>query len=115
VKNTVTTGVMLTVSMMIDVNMMIATATITIARRLLLYLHRKQGIPTMHSRMLTNKSTSSSVAVKQPRATDSNDQTQGRSSKSILKLRNLYVGRSTPSLSPEKAIGCTYLTSGPTC
>jgi hypothetical protein len=66
----------------------------------------------VRSRTPIGKSTSSFVAVKQPRAIDSSNQTQGRSAKSILKLRNLCVGRSTPSLSPGKTIGCTY--PGPT-
>jgi hypothetical protein len=46
-------------------------------RSRILYHHPRVATLTMHS--LTSKSTSSSVATKQPRAIDSNDPTQGRS------------------------------------
>jgi hypothetical protein len=67
-----------------------------------------------HFRPLTGRSTSSLVVIRPPRATGSNDQIQGRSAKSILKLHNLCVDRSTQSLSPGKIIRCTFPTSGPT-
>jgi hypothetical protein len=54
------------------------------------------------------------VAAKQPKATGSSDQMQGRSGTSTLKLHNLCVGRSSQSLSPGKIIGSTFLTPGPT-
>jgi hypothetical protein len=62
----------------------------------------------------TERSTSSSVVAKRPKATDNSDRTQGRSGTSTLKLRNLYVGRSSQSLSLGKIIGSTYQTPGPT-
>jgi hypothetical protein len=62
----------------------------------------------------TERSTSSSVAAKQPKATGSSDQMQERSGTSTLKLHNLCVGRSSQSLSPGKIIGSTFLTPGPT-
>jgi hypothetical protein len=68
----------------------------------------------VRSQLPTGRSTSSLLVVKQPRATDSSDQTQGRSTNSTMKLHNLCVDRSSQSLSPGKIIGCTYLTLGPT-
>jgi hypothetical protein len=62
----------------------------------------------------TGRSTSSLVVVKQPRATYNSDQTQGKLTKSTLKLHNLCVGWSTQSLSLGKTIGYTQLTLGPT-
>jgi hypothetical protein len=49
----------------------------------------------VYSRTPIRRSTSSLVVVKQPRATGSSDQTQGRSAKSTLKLHNPCIVRST--------------------
>jgi hypothetical protein len=76
--------------------------------------HLKGATPMVRSSQPTERSTSSSAAAKRPKATDSSDQTQGRSGMSTLKLRNLCVGLSSQSLSPGKIIGSTSLTPGPT-
>jgi hypothetical protein len=68
----------------------------------------------VHSNPPTERSTSSSVVAKRLKATDNPDQTQGRLGMSTPKLRNLYVGQNSQSLSPGKIIGCTSLTPGPT-
>jgi hypothetical protein len=61
----------------------------------------------VRSKPPTKRSTSSSEVAKRPKATDSSDQTQGRSGTSTLKLHNLFVGRSSQSLSTGKIIGLT--------
>jgi hypothetical protein len=90
------------------------TMTATIARSPLLHLHLKWATPIVCFRTPTDISTSSSVATKQPRATDSSDQTQGRSAKSTPKLHNPNCGWSSLSLSLGKTTGCIYPTPGPT-
>jgi hypothetical protein len=69
----------------------------------------------VHSSRPTERSTSSSVVAKRPKATDKSDQTQGRSGTSTPKLRSLYDGLSSQSLSLGKIIGSTSLTPGHTC
>jgi hypothetical protein len=68
----------------------------------------------VHSNPPTERSSSSSMVAKRPKATDRSDQTQGRLRMSTPKLRNLCVGRNSQSLSPGKIIGYTSLTLGPT-
>jgi hypothetical protein len=83
VKTTGMTGGMIAVmtGMMIVVAKTTITAMTTIARSLL-HQHRQKGAtPMVRSRTPTNRSASSSVVVKQARATDSSDQTQGKSAK----------------------------------
>jgi hypothetical protein len=76
--------------------------------------HLKEATLMVHFNQLTEKSTSSSVAAKRPKAIGGSDRTQGRSGTSTLKLHNLCVGRSSQSLSLEKMIGSTYQTPRPT-
>jgi hypothetical protein len=99
---------------MIDVARMTTTATTTTARSGP-HRHRLKGATLMvRFSQPTERSTSSSVVAKRPKATGSFDQTQERSGMSTLKLRNLCVGQSSKSLSPGKIIGSISLTSRPT-
>jgi hypothetical protein len=103
------------IGMMIDVARTTTTVATTTARSDLHHHHHPKGAtPMVHFSRPTEISTSSSVAAKQPKATGSSDQTQGRSGTSTLKLHNLYVGWNSKSLSPGKIIGSTSLTPGPT-
>jgi cell division protein FtsW (lipid II flippase) len=94
VMNAATTAVMnaATTAVIAATTTMIATTTITFVRSQLLHHHQKQAIPMVCSRMPTDRSTSSSVAAKQPRAIGSSGRTQGRSTKSTPKLHNPRVG-----------------------
>jgi hypothetical protein len=99
---------------MIDVARTTTTSTTTIARSDFHYHHLKGATPMVRSSQPTERSTSSSVVAKRPKATDSFDQTQRRSGMSTLKLHNLCVGRNSQSLSLGKIIGSISLTPGPT-
>jgi hypothetical protein len=114
VKTTGTTGGMIAVTtcMMVVVARTTTITTTTTARSLLHHHRQKGATPMVRFRPPTGRPTSSLVVTKQPRATYRNDQIQGRSSKSTLKLHNLCVGRSTQSLSLGEGTGCKYLTPG---
>jgi hypothetical protein len=79
---------------------MTTTATTATARSDLHHHHLKGATLMVHFNQPTERSTSSSVAAKRPKAIGSSDQTQGRSGTSTLKLHNLCVGWSSQSLSP---------------
>jgi hypothetical protein len=68
----------------------------------------------VHSRLPTERSISSSVVAKQPKATDRTDQTPGRSDMLTLKTCSLCGGLNSQSISLGKIIGFTSLTPGPT-
>jgi hypothetical protein len=93
---------------------MTTTATAANARSDLHHHHPKGATLMVRFNQPTERSTSSSVVARRPKAIGSSDQTQGRSGTSTLKLHNLCVGRSSQSLSLGKIIGSTYLTQGPT-
>jgi hypothetical protein len=103
---------------MIDVMIAAARTTITATTATTmsdLHHHHLKGATLMvRFNQPTERSTSSSVAAKRPKATGSSHQTQGRSGTSTMKLHNLCVGQSSQSLSPGKIIGSTYQTPGPT-
>jgi hypothetical protein len=103
------------IGVMIHVARTTITATTTAARSDLQHHHLKGATPMVHFSQPTERSTSSSAVAKRPKATDSSDQTQGRSGMSTLKLHNLYVGRSSQLLFLGKIIGSISLTPGPTC
>jgi hypothetical protein len=108
----VTTNVMTdeTTGAITDVVKAITIATTTIAKSDLHRHHLKGATPMVRSSQLTERSTSSLVVAKRPKATDRSDQTQGRSVMSTLKPCSLYVGLSSQSLSSRKIIGSTSLT-----
>jgi hypothetical protein len=116
VMTSVVTAEMISVmtGVMIDVARTATTATTTIARSDLHHHHLKGATPMGCLSQPTERSTSSLVVVKRPKAIGSSNQTQGRSGTSTLKLHNLCVGLSSQSLSPGKIIGSTFLTPGPT-
>jgi hypothetical protein len=93
---------------------MTTTVTVATARSDLHHHHLKGETPMVRFNQPTERSTSSSVAAKRPKAIGSSDQTQGRSSTSTLKLHNLCIGWSSQSLSLGKIIWSTYQTPGPT-
>jgi hypothetical protein len=88
--------------------MIVAARMTTIARSDLHHHHLNGATLMVHFSQPTERSTSSSVATKRPKATVSSDQTQGRSATSTLKLHNLYIGRSSQSLSLGKIIRSRY-------
>jgi hypothetical protein len=102
------------IGVMIVTARMTTTATTATARSDLYHHHLKGATPMVCFNQLTERSTSSSVVAKRPKATNSSNRTQGRSGTLTLKLHNLYIGRSSQSLSLGKIIGFTYLTPGPT-
>jgi hypothetical protein len=92
-----------------------ATTEMTTTARSILHHHCQKGAtPMACSKPPTEKSTSSLVVAKRLKATGSSDQTQGRSDTSTLKLHDLYISRSSQSLSLRKIIGSIYLTPVPT-
>jgi hypothetical protein len=102
------------IGVMIDVTKTTRNATTTTAMSDLYHHYLKGVTPMVCFSQPTDRSTSSPVVAKRPKATHSFDQTQGRLGMSTLKLWNLYVGRSSQLLSPRKIIGSTSLTPGPT-
>jgi hypothetical protein len=102
------------INVMTDVVKTITTSATTTARSDLHHHHLMEATPMVRFSQPTERSTSSPVVAKQPNATGSSDQTQGRSGMSTLKPRTLCVGLSSQSLSPGKIIGFTSLTPGPT-
>jgi hypothetical protein len=78
---TITVKTIIMTGVMIVINKTTTTAMTTVVRSLLLY-RQKGATPMAHSRLPTDRSTSSLVVVGQPRVTDNNDQMQGRSAKS---------------------------------
>jgi hypothetical protein len=75
------TGAMIAemIGVMIDFARMTTTATTTTAKSDLHHQHPKGATPVVCSSQPTERSTSSSAVAKQPKATDSFDQTRGRS------------------------------------
>jgi hypothetical protein len=67
------------IGVMIDFARMTTTATTTTAKSDLHHQHPKGATPVVRSSQPTERSTSSSAVAKQPKATDSFDQTRGRS------------------------------------
>jgi hypothetical protein len=63
----------------------------------------------VHCRRLTARSTSLLVVAKRSKPTSRLDQTLGRSGTSTLKIRDLYGGLNSQSLSLGKIIGFTFL------
>jgi hypothetical protein len=104
-KTSATTGEMTDV--MIDVAKMTIIATTTIAKSGLYHHCLKGATPMVRSSRLTERSTSSSVVAKRPKATNRSDQMQGRSGMSTPKPHSLCVGSSSQSLSLRKIIGST--------
>jgi hypothetical protein len=102
------------IGVMIDIGRTTTTATTTTARSDPHRYHLKGATLMVCFSQPTERSTLSSAVAKRPKGTDNFDQMQGRSGMSTLKLRNLCVGRSSQSLSPEKIIGSISLTPGPT-
>jgi hypothetical protein len=103
------------IDVMIDIARTTTTTTTTTARSDIHHHHHPKGAtPMVHFSQPTERSTSSLVVAKRPKATGSSDQTQGRSSTSTLKLHKLCVGRSSQILSPRKIIGSIFLAPRPT-
>jgi hypothetical protein len=98
------------IGVMIDAVRTTTTATTTTARSDLNHHHLKGATIMVCFNKPTERSTSSSVAAKRPKATGNSDQTQGRSGTSTLKLHNLCIVRNSQSLSLGKIIGSTYQT-----
>jgi hypothetical protein len=93
---------------------MTTTATTATARSDLRHHHLQGETLMVRFNQPIERSTSSSMAAKRPKATGSSDRTQGRSGTSALKLHNLCVGQSSQLLSPGKIIWSTYHTLEPT-
>jgi hypothetical protein len=89
---------------------MTTTAMTTIEKNGLHHHRPKGATPMVRSNLPTERSISSSVVAKRPKATDRTDQTPGRSDMSTLKLRSLCIGLNSQSLSSGKIIGFTSLT-----
>jgi hypothetical protein len=91
------------------------TITLTTIGKSELHHHRPKGATTMlRFSQPTERSTTSLVVAKRPKATGKSDQTQGRLGTSTLRPRSLYVGLNPQSLSPGKIIGSTSPTPGHT-
>jgi hypothetical protein len=103
-----------TTDAMIDIAKMTIIATMTIAKSGLYHHRLNRATPMVCSSQPTERSTSSLVVAKRPKATDRSDQTQGRSGMSTLKHRSLCVGLRSQSLSLGKIIGSTSSTTGHT-
>jgi hypothetical protein len=93
------------IGVMIDVARTTTTATTTTARSDHHRHHLKGATLMVHFSQPNERSTSSSAVAKRPKATDSFDQTQGRSGMSTVKLRNLCVGRSSNHFLQERSLG----------
>jgi hypothetical protein len=94
-----TTGVMIDVARM-------TTIPATTTSRSGLHHHRPKGeTPMVRSRRPTARSISSWEIAKRQKTTDRLDQTPGKSVTSTPRIRDLYVGLSSQSLSPGKITG----------
>jgi hypothetical protein len=109
----IATMIVTTIDEMIDIARTTTMARKATERSRCHHHHPKGATPTVHSRRLTARSTSSSEVVKRSKAIDRLDQTPGRSGTSTLKTRDLCGGLNSQSLSLGKIIGFTSLTPKP--